>query len=73
MEAQAGTRATLADWMTSTDNPYFARAAVNRLWAYFFGTGLVEPVDEMVGGEQRCQPSRLLDELAREFAAHTST
>ena len=33
--------------MTAADNPYFARAAVNRLWAYFFGIGLVDPVDEL--------------------------
>src|SRR5262249_46822837 len=38
-------RATLAEWMTSPDNPYFARAAVNRVWAYFFGMGLIDPVD----------------------------
>src|SRR5207249_1456136 len=41
------TRATLAGWMTSRDNPYFTKAAVNRTWAYFFGTGLVEPIDEI--------------------------
>ena len=41
-----GTRETLADWVTSADNPYFARAAANRMWAHFFGVGLVDPVDE---------------------------
>ena len=39
-------------------NPYFARAAVNRMWAHFFGIGLIDPVDEMVGTETRRQPSR---------------
>ena len=34
-----GTRETLADWMTSPKNPWFAKAAVNRMWAYFFGSG----------------------------------
>ena len=68
--ATAGNRATLADWMTAPDNPYFARAAVNRIWAYFFGTGLVEPVDEMVGGQSTASHPELLDELARQFAAH---
>jgi len=63
-------RAALADWMTAADNPYFARAAVNRLWAYFFGTGLIDPVDEMVGGERRASHPELLDLLAREFAGH---
>jgi hypothetical protein len=64
-----GTRATLADWMTSRDNPYFARAAVNRLWGYFFGTGLVDPVDDMAGDHAASHPE-LLDELARDLAAH---
>jgi hypothetical protein len=63
-------RVTLAEWTTRADNPYFARATVNRLWAYFFGHGLVEPFDEMVGGTARDSHPELLDELAREFAAH---
>jgi hypothetical protein len=67
---RASARETLADWMTAADNPYFARAAVNRLWGYFFGTGLVDPVDDMVGSERIPSHPELLDELAREFAAH---
>jgi hypothetical protein len=63
-------RQTLADWVTSAQNPYFARAAVNRLWCYFLGTGLVDPVDEMVGAEYAPSHPELLDELARQFAAH---
>jgi hypothetical protein len=63
-------RATLASWMTAPDNPYFARAAVNRLWAYCFGTGLIDPVDEMVGGERHPSHPELLDLLAHEFAGH---
>ncbi len=39
-------RQTLADWMTSPDNPWFARNAANRLWAHLMGHGLVEPVDD---------------------------
>ncbi len=64
------TRTTLAEWVTSPSNPYFARAAVNRTWAYFFGTGLVEPVDEMVGGNSTASHPELLDLLAQEFVAH---
>src|SRR5437868_1609694 len=64
---QAGTRATLAEWLTSPANPYFARAAVNRAWAYFLGTGLVEPIDEMVGGSSSASHPELLDLLAKEF------
>jgi hypothetical protein len=63
-------RITLADWITAKDNPYFARAAVNRLWGYFFGTGIIDPVDEMVGGEHPASHPELLEELARQFAAH---
>jgi hypothetical protein len=65
-----GTRATLAEWVTSADNPYFSRAAVNRLWAYFLGTGLIEPVDEMVGSASTPSHPELVDLLAKEFAAH---
>ena len=39
-------REALADWMTQPDNPFFARAISNRLWAHYFGRGLVEPVDD---------------------------
>ena len=40
-------RVRLADWMTAPDNPYFATAVANRLWAHYFGRGLVEPVDDL--------------------------
>lgn len=61
-------RQTLADWMTSAKNPYFARATVNRLWCYFFGRGLIDPVDDMVAGDSRSSHPELLDTLARDFA-----
>ncbi len=63
-------RQTLADWMTAPTNRYFARAAVNRMWFNFFGRGLVDPVDDMVGGDSNTHHPELLDELAQEFAAH---
>jgi hypothetical protein len=62
-------RTTLAQWMTAKDNPYFAKAAVNRLWAHFFGIGLVDPVDDLNDDNKPSHPE-LLDELARQFAAH---
>jgi hypothetical protein len=40
-------RESLARWLTSADNPYFARSISNRVWANFFGVGLVEKVDDM--------------------------
>jgi hypothetical protein len=69
-KAGASARATLAEWLTSPANPYFARSAVNRTWAYFFGTGLVEPLDEMVGTSSVSSHPELLDLLAKELADH---
>jgi hypothetical protein len=66
---KVGARVTLADWMTSAENPYFARAAANRLWAHFFGVGIVEPVDDF-NDENKPSHPEILDDLAREFAAH---
>jgi hypothetical protein len=43
----ADRREALADWLTSRENPYFARAIVNRIWANFFGVGVVEKVDDL--------------------------
>jgi hypothetical protein len=37
----------VAEWLTSAENPYFTRAIVNRVWANFFGVGLVEAVDDL--------------------------
>jgi hypothetical protein len=63
------TRRTLAEWVTSKDNPYFAKAAVNRTWAHFFGTGLLEPLDEMAGGDRVASHPEILDELSKGFIA----
>src|SRR5260221_6686199 len=62
-------RRALADWLTSPDNPFFARAAVNRVWANFFGRGLVEPVDDFRISNPCVNPP-LLDALAADFAKH---
>lgn len=40
-------RQVLAAWMTSPDNPYFSKAIANRLWAHYFGRGIVEPIDDI--------------------------
>lgn len=62
----ADPRETLAGWLTSPDNPYFARVIVNRAWADLMGRGLVEPVDDLRATNP---PSNapLLDALAEEF------
>jgi hypothetical protein len=62
-------RAVLADWLVGANNPYFARAAVNRLWSYFFGVGLTDPIDEQGAHNPPSHPE-LLDELAQQFLAH---
>lgn len=59
-------RAVFADWMTRKDNPYFARNAVNRLWSYFFGLGLIEPLDDLSGEVEATVPA-LLDDLEKAF------
>jgi hypothetical protein len=59
-------RHSLARWLTAADNPYFARAAVNRLWAEFFGRGLVNPVDDLRPDNPASHPE-VLDLLADEF------
>jgi hypothetical protein len=47
MEDPRDRRELLAEWLTSPSNPYFARAVANRVWANFFGAGIVEPVDDL--------------------------
>jgi len=62
-------RQRLADWVTSPDNPDFARAIVNRMWAHFFGRGLVDPEDDLRETNPPSNPA-LLDALAADFVAH---
>ena len=40
-------RAVLVKWLASPENPYFATSIANRVWAHFFGIGIVEPVDDI--------------------------
>jgi hypothetical protein len=63
-------RQALAEWITHPDNPWFARAAVNRLWHYFFGVGLIEPMDGLGNADNLPSHPQLLDELVRQFVAH---
>jgi hypothetical protein len=61
-------RAAVLQWMRSADNPYFARAFVNRVWANYFHAGLIEPVDDL----NRANPAAnepLLDSLTDAFVA----
>jgi hypothetical protein len=59
-------REVLSRWIVDAGNPYFARAAVNRIWSYHFGIGLVEPMDDFGPNNPPSHP-QLLDVLARAF------
>jgi len=59
-------RARLAAWLTAPENPYFARSYVNRLWSYFLGVGLIEPVDDIRASNPPSNPA-LLERLTQEF------
>jgi WD40 repeat protein len=59
-------RQELAAWITSPDNPYFARTYVNRIWGYLLGTGIIEPIDDVRAGNPPTNPE-LLDYLTKEF------
>ena len=62
-------RQMLANWVTSKDNPWFAKMAANRLWAQFLGQGIVQPVDDFSDNNPPSHPE-VLDLLAEQFAAH---
>ncbi len=66
---RADPRAYLAEWVTSPDNPFFARASVNRVWGYFFPRGIVDPVDDFRTSNPPTHPE-LLDALAADFKQH---
>ncbi len=62
-------REYLADWLTAPENPYFTRAIVNRVWANFFGVGLVEAVDDMRTSNPASN-EELLDAAAQYLVEH---
>ena len=68
-DPDADRRPALVDWLTAPDNPYFARSAVNRFWSYFFGRGIIDPVDDIRAGNPPSNPA-LLDALTSEFVGH---
>jgi Protein of unknown function (DUF1553)/Protein of unknown function (DUF1549) len=68
--ARGGPRALLAEWIVGPENRWFARAAVNRVWHHFFGSGLIEPVDGLGDVDRPPSHPELLDELSRQFVAH---
>lgn len=61
-------RPTFAAWAVAAKNPYFANAAANRMWAHFFGKGIVDPVDDIRPESKPSHPD-LLKLLAGELTA----
>lgn len=61
-------RRSLARWMTSRDNLFFARTMANRMWAHFLGRGIVHPIDDARSTNPPSNPE-LLDALAQDFVA----
>jgi hypothetical protein len=62
-------RDALADWLTSKENPYFAKAIANRMWSYFVGKGIIDPVDDIRASNPPSNPA-LLEALTKDFVAH---
>jgi hypothetical protein len=62
-------RTLVVEWMRRPDNPFFAKALVNRVWAHYFGRGIVDPPDNLSPFNPPTHPE-LLDQLSKEFIAH---
>ncbi len=59
-------REALAKWLTSENNPFFAKAIANRVWSYFFGRGIIDPVDDIRASNPPINAA-LLDALEKDF------
>ena len=57
------------DWLRRPDNPWFAKAIVNRVWAHYFGRGIIDPPDNLSKFNPASHPE-LLDELCQGFIKH---
>jgi len=62
-------REVLVDWLTSKENPFFARAIANRLWSYFLGRGIIEPVDDIRASNPAVNEA-LLEALTKDLTDH---
>lgn len=67
--AEFDPRLKLADWMASPENPFFAKAVVNRYWKHFFKRGLIEPEDDIRDTNPPTNPE-LLAALEKHFVQH---
>ena len=62
-------REVVAEWLVSSENPYFATSVANRVWAHFMGVGIVEPVDDIRVSNPASNPA-LFDELGRRLVSY---
>ncbi|RMF43049.1 MAG: DUF1549 domain-containing protein [Planctomycetota bacterium] len=62
-------REVLAEWITSPENPYFAKSIANRVWKHFMGVGIVDPVDDIRVSNPPSNPA-LFDELGRKLTEY---
>jgi hypothetical protein len=69
LESVGDLREKLFHWLVQRDNPFFARSFVNRVWAMYFGMGLVDPVDNFSVANPPSN-ERLLAALAKDFIDH---
>ncbi|MEN9573148.1 MAG: hypothetical protein RL514_1003 [Verrucomicrobiota bacterium] len=69
LEAGVDKREDYARWLTSPDNPHFARSLVNRVWSYFFHRGIMDPVDDLRSTSPPIN-APLLDALTKDFVDH---
>ena len=66
---QFSRREKVVEWITAKENPYLARAVVNRIWGQFMGRGFVHPVDDFNSGNSPNHPE-LLKTIESGFVAH---
>ena len=69
LSSEAVRRGLLAEWLTSKDNPYFAKAIVNRMWSYFLARGIIDPVDDIRSSNPPVNPE-LLAALTKDLINH---
>ena len=62
-------RDALATWLASKQNPFFAKAIANRVWSYFLGRGIIDPVDDIRASNPPVNPA-LLDALTKDLTDH---
>jgi hypothetical protein len=62
----ADRRQAMVDWLVAAENPFFAKSMANRLWSYFYGRGIIEPVDDIRASNPASNPE-LLDALTAQF------